>query len=266
MKKISGKIIVITGGTSGIGKYMVDEYLSSNTVVNLARSCSDEGNEIRCDVSVEADVVRAFEIIKSKYGHIDILINNAGYAINGATESLTDEAVMRQFEVNFMGVFRAIKCALPLMDRGSKIINISSACAIFPLPFRAMYCASKSAVSMLSHSLREEVKPYGIQVTALCPGDIQTSFSKNRVKVMDSPARYGDRVEKALSHIEQREGKRMSVEYACKKMMKIIAKKKLKPFYIIGRKYKFLYALYRIFPLDIILSATGKMFAPKDKK
>ncbi len=264
--KIENKIIVITGGSSGIGKYMASEYSKGNTVVNLARSVETDDNNIRCDVSVETDVISAFEIIKSKYGRVDILINNAGYAVNGATESLTDEEVKRQFEVNFMGVFRCVKYALLLMNKGARIINISSACAIFPLPFRGMYCASKSAVSMLSNSLREEVKPFGIQVTALCPGDIQTSFSKNRVKVTTAPERYGDRVEKAFSHIEKREGKRMSVDYACKKMMKVIAKRRLKPFYIIGKKYKFLYALYKIFPLETILSATGKMFAPSKKK
>ncbi len=263
MKKLKGKIIVITGGTSGIGKYFVEELSANNTVINLARSCETSGDNIRCDVSVEADVNAAFQLIKSKHGKIDVLINNAGYALNGATELLSDEDVARQFEVNFMGVFRCVKNALPMMDKGGKIINISSACAIFPLPFRGMYCASKAAVSMLSHSLREEVKPYGIQVTALCPGDIQTSFSKNRVKVIEQSQRYGDRVDMAFAHIEKREGKRMTVDYAGKKMLKIMSKKKLKPFYIVGRKYKFLYALYRIFPLNVILSATGKMFAPK---
>ena len=266
MKKLSGKIIVITGGTSGIGKHIVDAYKGNNTVINLARSCETDENNIRCDVSIESDVISAFKLIKEKYAHIDILINNAGYAVNGATEFLTDEEVRRQFEVNFMGVFRSVKYALPLMDKGGKIVNISSACAIFALPFRGMYCASKSAVSMFSYSLREEVKPYGIQVTAICPGDIKTAFSKNRVCNLTTNERYGDRIEGAFEHIASHEHKRMSVDYACKKIEKIIEKKKYKPFYLVGRKYKFLYALKRIFPLSVILHFTGKMFAPAKKK
>ena len=265
MKKLQGKIIVITGGTSGIGRHIVNAFSADNTVVNLARSCETNGNDIKCDVSVSSDVAAAFELIKQRYGRVDILINNAGYGVSGAVELLSDEEVERIFEVNFHGVFRCIKHALPLMQNGGKIVNISSACAIFPLPFRSMYCASKAAVSMLSHSLREEVRPYGIDVTAICPGDIKTEFTKNRVKNFSTNARYGDRIKKADDHISSRENKRMSVDYACKKIEKIIAKKKYKPFYLVGKKYKFLYALYRILPLNVILRATGRMFAPREK-
>ena len=115
------------------------------------------------------------------------------------------------------------------------------------------------------HSLREEVKPYGIDVTAICPGDIRTEFTKNRVKNFTTNERYGDRIRKADDHISAREHKRMSVDYACGKIEKIIAKKRYKPFYIVGRKYKALYAAYRLFPLSVILNATGKIFAPKEK-
>ena len=265
MRKLSGKIIVVTGGTSGIGKHVAERFSADNTVVVLARSCETSGNFIRCDVGVESDVIAAFELIRERFGRVDILVNNAGYGVSGAVELLSDEEVSRIFEVNFMGVFRCVKYALPLMSAGAKIVNISSACAIFPLPFRSMYCASKAAVSMLSHSLREEVKPYGIDVTAICPGDIRTEFTKNRVKNFTTNERYGDRIRKADDHISAREHKRMSVDYACGKIEKIIAKKRYKPFYLVGRKYKALYAAYRLFPLSVILNATGKIFAPKEK-
>ena len=265
-EKITGKVIVITGGTSGIGKLMVQHYRASgNVVVNLARSCNTEGDDITCDVSNHDSVVNAFNIIKDKYGKVDILINNAGYGISGAVEMLDDEQVEKQFAVNFMGVYRAIKYALPLMSSGGKIVNISSACALFALPFRGMYCASKSAVNMLSYSLREELRPYNISVTAICPGDIKTEFTKNRVKNFATNERYGERIRLADEHISNREHKRMSPEYAVEKIEKVIAKKKYKPFYIIGNKYKFLYALKRIFPLSTILWGTGKMFSPKEK-
>lgn len=266
MKKPVGKIIVITGGTSGIGRHMVNTFSSDNTVVNLARSCDTDDVNIKCDVSVETDVIAAFGLIKERFGRIDILINNAGYGVSGAVELLSDEEVRRVFEVNFMGVYRCVKYALPLMDRGAKIVNISSACAIFPLPFRSMYCASKAAVSMLSHSLREEVRPYGIDVTAICPGDIKTEFTKNRIKNFTTSDRYGDRIRKADDHISQREHKRMDVDYACRRIEKIIAKKRYKPLYLVGKKYKFLYALYRLLPLNVILKATGGMFAPAQNK
>lgn len=265
-EKIKGKVIVITGGTSGIGKLMVEHYRASgNTVVNLSRSCSGEGDDLVCDVANLEQVESAFEYIKDKYGKVDILINNAGYGISGAVELLDDEQVEKQFAVNFTGVYRCIKCALPLMESGAKIVNISSACALFALPFRSMYCASKSAVNMLTYALREEVRPYKIEVTAICPGDIKTPFTKNRVKNFTTNDRYGERIRLADEHISKREHKRMSPEYAVDKIEKVIAKKHYKPFYIVGGKYKFLYALKRIFPLSVILKATGSMFSPKEK-
>lgn len=275
MRKFKGKIIAITGGSSGIGKHICETFSADNVVVDLSRSAEtsdvflSEGTgvnglyHIKCDVSVEADVIAAFDKIKAAFGKVDVLINNAGYGVSGAVELLSDEEVERIFKVNFMGVFRCCKYALPLMDKGGKIVNVSSACAIFALPFRGMYCASKAAVSMLSYSLREEVKPYGIDVTAICPGDVKTPFTRNRVKNFTTNERYGSRIKDADDHISARENKRMSVDYACRKIEKIIVKKKYKPFYIVGGKYKFLYALYRIFPLGAILGATGKMFAPK---
>lgn len=266
MAKITQKIIVITGGTSGIGKKLVEFYSRENTVINLSRSCVDDEHNIKCDVSDLDDVKNAFALIKERFGRIDLLVNNAGYGVSGAVEHLTDEQVEHQFSVNFMGVYRCCKYALPLMDKGAKIVNISSACAIFPLPFRSMYCASKAAVSMLSHALREEVRPYGISVTAICPGDIKTEFTKNRVKNFDTSERYGERIRKADEHISKREHKRMSVDYASKKIISIVNKKRFKPFYIVGKKYKLLYTLYRVFPLSLILSATGRMFAPEEKK
>lgn len=264
MKEIKDKIIVITGGTSGIGKYLSDRLSVKNTVINLSRSCESDWSNIPCDISVSGEVEQAFNTVRERFGRVDILINNAGYALNGAVELISDEEMERQMAVNFTGVFRCVKHALPLMGRGGRIINISSACAIFPLPFRAPYCASKAAVSMLSHSLREELRPYGISVTAVCPGDIATSFSKNRVRCEKTNDRYGERVAAAFADIDGREGKRMSVEYAGDKILKIVAKRRLRPTYIVGKKYKLLYAAYRIFPLSLILWATGKKFAGKE--
>ena len=104
MRKLSGKIIVVTGGTSGIGKHVAERFSRDNTVVVLARSCETSGNSIRCDVGVESDVIAAFEIIKSRFGRVDVLVNNAGYGVSGAVELLSDEEVSRIFEVNFLSL------------------------------------------------------------------------------------------------------------------------------------------------------------------
>lgn len=260
---LKNKIIVITGGTKGIGKELVKLFSPDNTVINLARSCGDGENEIVCDVTNEAQVKTAFETIKARFGKIDVLVNNAGYGLSGAIEMLPTEKLDEQFAVNLSGVQRCLRYALPLMGKGGRVVNVSSVCAIFPLPYRGMYCASKAALSSMTFALREELRPVGIRVTAICPGDTKTSFSANRDKVFDTNARYGDRIKKADDRISAREDKRMSPERVGKKIAKLISKGSYKPFYIVGAKYKLLYAAYRVVPLSVILRCTGGMFNKK---
>ena len=97
---------------------------------------------------------KIFAKIGEKYGSIDILIPCAGFGLSGAIELIDIARVQKEYDVNVMGTINAIQNCIPMMSENGKIINISSACALFPLPFRAYYCSSKAAVSMLSDCLR----------------------------------------------------------------------------------------------------------------
>lgn len=108
-EKLQGKIIVITGGTSGIGRHIVNAFSADNTVVNLARSCETKGNDIKCDVSVSSDVAAAFELIKQRYGRVDILINNAGYGVSGAVELFVRRRSRADFRSQFSRCFPLYK-------------------------------------------------------------------------------------------------------------------------------------------------------------
>lgn len=254
--------IVITGGTSGLGEALKNLFeRDKNNVIILARSANGH-NQIKCDISNKEEVKNAFKTIRQKITSIDVLINNAGYGLSGITELLPEEEIQKIFGVNFFGALYTIQSALPLMTKNSKIINISSACALFALPFRTMYCASKSAISMLSDCLRLELAPRHIQVTAICPGNIKTNFCKNRVKIDNTNENYADVLTRANAKLKDEENNRMSVESASKKIFKIINKKKLKSQYIIGKKYKLLFFASKIFPKSLILWGTKK-FAEK---
>ena len=258
------KIIVISGSSSGIGKYLMSYYGSDNTVIGLCRSGGE--NSIVCDISSISDIENAVSQIKEKYGKVDVLINNAGYGLTGACETLKDDEIKKIFDVDLMGAIYLTKKILPLMQEGGKIINISSACALFPLPYRTMYCASKAGMSMFSHGLKMELKRAKIDVTAICPGDIKTPFTKNRLHDYDTNERYLDEMIRADKKVEGKYEKRMELEYACKKIIKIINKKKYKPEYIVGNKYKVLYFFKRILPLSLYLRFTRKVAVGKDKK
>ncbi|MEG1499964.1 MAG: SDR family NAD(P)-dependent oxidoreductase [Clostridia bacterium] len=259
------KIVVITGASSGIGKELADLFKKQNAqVFSLARSFSGESEfEIKCDVTSEESVKSAFAKIKATAGKIDLLINNAGYGVYGATELISLDEAKRQFDVNFFGVLSCIQSALPQLGRGSRIVNISSCCAIFPLPFRTLYCASKSAVSSLGFGMRMELANAGIDVTTICPGDIKTTFTKNRVKVFESNEKYGDSIKLASEFMESKNEKRIDVASACKKIAKICNKQKTKTMYIIGKKYKVLNFFSKILPINFMQNCTNKMFNKK---
>lgn len=256
------RIIVITGAKSGIGMGLKDLFTKNgDKVITLDKSIEENSDtEYFCDVSNEQEVLDTFDCIGEKFGHIDMLINCAGYAVYGATELVDTNKAKAMFDVNYFGTLSCIKGALKYMQKGARIVSISSACAFFAVPFRTHYSASKSAVSMLSYGLRMELKDSGVDVLCICPGDVRTNFSKNRVKTFDTNFRYGNKIEESAKQIDKREPKRMTIEYATKKMYKIANKKKSKPMYIVGGSMKWAYLANKILPLKWILGFTGKYF------
>lgn len=263
--EIMDKVVVVTGGTSGIGRELVNMYLrDGDQVVILAnQNLYKMENVILCDVSNEDQIKEAFETIKSKYGRVDILVNCAGYGVSGALELVSNKQVEDIMDVNFLGVYNCTKYALPIMPKGSNVINISSACALFPLPFRGLYCASKAAVSLLSYSWRMECAPFGVNIGTVCPGDVRTEFTKNRVKNFETNERYGTRIKTATEKLDARQNKRMEPIKVAKKIYKYSLKKKPKPMIIIGAKYKMLYFASKIFPLSWIMHFTQKLYGGK---
>lgn len=250
--------IVITGGTSGLGLALKEYYeKNGHNVYVLARSANGE-NGIKCDVSNFESIENAFEILKTKCHKIDMLINNAGVALSGATELLPREEIDKIVDINLKGVIFCTQKALALMSKGGKIVNISSPCGDFPLAYRTMYCVTKSALSMFSYCLRLELENAGIAVTAICPGNIFTNLSNNRIKIATTNEKYGDEVEKATNKINQEAHKRMTLDYVVKVITKKLAKKKLSARYVIGKKYKFLYLVQKLVPQKALFWGVSK--------
>ncbi len=260
------KIIVLTGGSSGLGQALLQEWeQQGHIVIHLSRTNPQQTKHfVPCDVTKLDQIQQAFAMIQAQYGKIDILVNNAGYGISGAMELIEPQKMENVFQVNVFGQYAITQQALPLMQKGGKIVNIASVCAIFPLCFRGIYCASKSAQAMMSLSLRMELNP-DIDVVTICPADIKTNFTKHRVKEMKTNERYGNRIEKAMMTVDAKEDKRMPVSKAVAKIDKIVKKKKTKPLYIIGTKMKVLAFLMRFFPLGFLLYWTEKLYGGHTK-
>ncbi len=255
------KIIVITGASSGVGLGLKNLYKKNGDfVISLDKNANaSETDSYEVDVANEEEVMSTFEDIAKKYGHVDVLINCAGYAVYGATELIETIDAKKMFDVDYFGMLSCIKGALKYMSKGGKIFNIASACAFFAVPYRTHYSACKAAVNMLSFGLSMELKNAGIEVVSICPGDIRTNFSKNRVKTFTTNERYGDDIQNRAKQIDKRESKRMTLEYATAKMYKIFNKRHHKPMYIIGTSMKFAYFANKIFPIKFILKMTDKI-------
>lgn len=267
MSKIA-RNIVITGGTSGIGKECRDYFLKmgDNVIVLSRKNPENLPNFFACDVADKTQVEKAFKEIGKKFKTIDVLVNNAGFGVSGAIELVDDEQIKNLFDVNLFGVINCYKAALPLMPKGSCIINISSVCALFPLPFRGLYCSSKAALNSLSFSMKMECEPFGVQVCCVCPGDVKTNFTKNRVKNFETNERYGKRIENATKKVDSQEGKRMPAIKVAKVVYKYSLKNNPKPYVIVGAKYKVLNFALRFVPFRLLIKFTSKFFGGEDKK
>ena len=262
MNAIKGKIIVITGGTAGVGKSVAEMLQKENTVIVLSRSAENNGaTSFACDVSDKKRVQEVFDTIGQLYGHIDILLNNAGYGISGATELIAEEAARKVIDVNFFGVLFCAQCALPYMAAGSRIANVSSVAGISPSPFLALYNSIKAAVTMLSASMRLETKAFGVDVTALCLGDIATDFAAHRDQFTATNERYGDAVAAVDRFVEHwGNEKKMPLDKAAAEICRVLAKKKTRYRHFIGNKYKVFNVINLFFP-NTVMKLVAKICA-----
>ena len=190
------KVCVITGGTSGIGLCTAQAMLEKGyTVYELSRRAEGAPGmkHIMADVTKEETLAAAVQEILTQEDHIDVLINNAGFGISGAVEFTKTEDAQHQLDVNFFGMVRMNRQVLPVMRRQchGRIVNLSSVAGAIPIPFQTYYSASKAAINSYTMALANEVKPFGIQVCCVQPGDIRTGFTAAREKNPEGDDIYG---------------------------------------------------------------------------
>lgn len=189
-----GRVVLITGASSGIGKACAEHlHRRGYRVYGTTRREPGElpafaHTMIRMDVDDDDSVERGIRLILAHEGRLDVVVNNAGVGISGAVEDTRLDEARAQFETNFFGVLRVCRQALPVMraQGAGRIINIGSVAGLIGVPFNGLYCASKFALEGLSEALRMEVKPHGIHVSLVEPGDINTSMSARSLETQES--------------------------------------------------------------------------------
>lgn len=181
------KVVLITGGSSGIGK-SIGEFLHKKGFVVYGTSRNPEKVlnsifplltlDVRKPESIRLAVAKIIEVS----GRLDVVINNAGVGITGPLEEIPAEEIKNNFETNFFGPIEVMKATLPQMRKQNSglIINITSIAGYMGLPYRSVYSASKGALELITEALRMEVKQFGIEITNVAPGDFATNIASGR--------------------------------------------------------------------------------------
>ena len=258
------KIVILTGGTSGIGRATVAQLRQKGCrVYEFSRREAADPNHFCVDVTDEAQVKAAVEAVVAKEGRVDVLINNAGFGISGAMEFTESADAHRLMEVNLFGMDNAIRAVLPHMRRAGsgRIVNISSVAGVFAIPFQAWYSISKAAVRSLTMALYNEVAPYGVEVCSVMPGDIKTGFTAARKKSAAGDEAYGGRISASVAKMEKDEQNGMSPEQAARTIVKVaLGKGRVKPYYTIGFSYQALVFLDRLLPCRTVRWLLGILY------
>ncbi len=248
------KVAVVTGGTSGIGRAAALSLQRAGCeVYELSRRAEGvEGlHHISADVTDEQAVRAAVEQIMAAEGHIDILVNNAGFGISGAIEFTETEDAKKLFDVNFFGMVNMNHAVVPLMREAGhgRIVNLSSVAAPVPIPFQAYYSATKAAVNAYTMALANELRPFGVTVCAVMPGDIHTGFTAARKKVTAGDDIYHGRIGRSVQRMEHDEEHGMDPARAGAYVASVALREGHRhPLYAIRFDYKFFAFLAKVLP------------------
>ncbi len=193
----TSKIVLITGATAGIGR-MTALHLAKQghhviatgrKTAELAQLKAEAGalklDTLALDVTSASSIASAVSAVAALTGGkgLDVLVNNAGFGVLGATSEISDSEMRRQYETNVFGLMAVTRAFLPAMRdrRAGRVINVSSVGGRITLPYFGVYNSTKYAVEALSDALRYELRPFGIDVTLIEPGVIRTNFEATAV-------------------------------------------------------------------------------------
>jgi short-subunit dehydrogenase len=200
--EMDGKVVVVTGASMGIGETIARVFADEGAgVVLLSREASraeaarqrvghlDRTLAMACDIRNREDIDRALGATLDRFHRVDVWVNNAGVGIRDTVADMQPSAVRELFETNFFGVIACMQAAAPAMRKnagagnegGRAIINISSVAGHIPVPFMALYSASKFALNALGKGARLELKRDNINLLTVCPGYVSTDFGAHVV-------------------------------------------------------------------------------------
>ena len=261
-------VVLVTGASSGIGRATALRFSKAGYTVygtsRTARSLPGVTMMVM-DVGSDADVARVTDAIHSRHGRLDLLIVNAGTGIAGAVEDTELALAREQFNTNYFGALRVIRAVLPLMRRQQAgcIIGVSSVAALLPIPFQGGYSASKAAMEATFCALRGEIRPYGIRVCLVEPGDTRTGFTDARRQAAptDGVSPYAERFTRSLARMERDERNGVPPEKVAAVIFRSARRRHPPVRVAVGADYRFLLGLRRLLPDRLVQWILERMYA-----
>lgn len=246
-ESLIGKKVLITGASSGIGAAIALTLAEQgcqvwgttrhlDKVATLPAELKEKVNFLAMDVTDDDSVRTGVERFMAEAGRIDILINNAGFGVFGPLEEFPLEQAKAIFETNYFGALRLIQAVAPVMreQRKGLIINITSLAARFVIPFQVHYSATKFALTALTEGLRQELRPFGVKVVAVEPGDIKTNFNNVTQFGMKEESPYRKWTDACWRVIDVNMEKAPSLQVIADRVLQIAKEKNPRPCYAAG--------------------------------
>ncbi|CAM3730567.1 SDR family oxidoreductase [Smaragdicoccus niigatensis] len=261
------KTAVVTGASSGIGKAVAEALVAQGyRVIGTSRNPDRIDDAVRVPGveyrALDLNDKASIEALAAGAGPVDVLINNAGESQSGPFEELPADAIERLFQLNVFGQVRLTQLLLPGMrERGyGRVVMIGSMLASFPLPYRSSYVASKAALKGFSDAARLELSPFGVWMTTVEPGSINTGISERRTKYVADDSPYLKEFNTVIDTLDKRESTGISASEVAETVLEAINADQPKPLYARGSQAQVVFLLKRAAPAAIVERVMAKAF------
>lgn len=245
----TGRVVLVTGASSGLGAAVARRLAAADHVVHGAarwRTADPAAAPagvvpLRMDVTDDAQVRAGVDEVVTAAGRLDVVVTAAGYGVAGAVEDTSPAEAAAQLDVNVLGVHRVVRAALPHLraSRGHLVV-VSSIAGIIAVPFQGLYTASKFALEGYAEALRLEVAPFGVRVSLVEPGDFATGFTAARQVAVDAGpgSAYRERFLAALATMGSDEQGGSPAEDVARAVARIVSSERPRLRYTVGPAYQ----------------------------
>ncbi|MFB8764931.1 SDR family oxidoreductase [Nocardiopsis alba] len=254
---------LVTGASSGIGAAVAAALVErGHRVYGTSRSPEGVSDPIPGVEYLALDLTdtASVEACAAAAGEVDILVNNAGESQNGPIEELPMDAIERVFRLNVFGAVRLTQLVLPGMRaRGyGRVVMVGSMLASFPLAYRSSYVATKAAIKGFADAARREVSPFGVGVTTVEPGSINTGISERRTQYVGEGSPFEEEYRTMVNALNANEARGISAETVAATVLRAIEARSPRPLYAVGSNAPLVFALRRLLPRSVMLRIVAR--------